>query len=150
MPKDNLSKSKNILKINLRNFEKILKLATTFRKGLERNKHILTLPTLENFPKGSCGDASLLLAKFLNENGCGSFDYVLGQRNNHSHAWLEQGDLIIDITADQFNDNKNPVIVTTDNYWHKQFNGRIEHIADINRYDDHTKSTLFGIYKKLT
>lgn len=133
----------------MRNIEKILKLATTFRKGLERNKHILTLPTLENFPKGSCGDASLLLARFLNESGCGNFDYVLGQRNNHSHAWLEQRDLIIDITADQFNDNRNKVIVTTDNYWHKKFNGRIEHIADINRYDDYTKRVLLENYNKI-
>jgi hypothetical protein len=29
--------------------------------------------------------------------------YVLGMRNEDSHAWLSKGDLVIDVTDDQFN-----------------------------------------------
>ena len=48
--------------------------------------------------------------------GSGAFNYVLGMRvgedgERYSHAWLPQGDTIIDITADQF-PGQPPVIVT--------------------------------------
>lgn len=129
--------------------DKIRELATTFRQALEKNKHILTLPTLENFPNGSCGDASILLAKFLSDSGCGTFEYVMGWRDTHSHAWLQQAELIIDITADQFNDINESVIVTTDSSWHKHFNGKIMHIASINSYDENIKKILLDNYIKI-
>ncbi|MBC2932935.1 hypothetical protein [Nocardioides sp. zg-1228] len=37
-----------------------------------------------------------------------------------THAWLEQDDVIIDITAYQFDDIDEPIIVTTDRTWHEQ------------------------------
>ncbi|OPZ87669.1 MAG: hypothetical protein BWY74_03344 [Firmicutes bacterium ADurb.Bin419] len=39
---------------------------------------------------GSCGDASLLLGKYLDEMGLGQFDYVCGELGRQSHAWLEK------------------------------------------------------------
>jgi hypothetical protein len=77
--------------------------------------------TLREFPRGSCGDATLLLAKYLEENKCGKFDYVCGEREEFSHAWLQRDRLIVDITADQFDDQNSPVIVTEDHDWHSQF-----------------------------
>ena len=56
--------------------------------------------SFQSFPHGSCGDTSLLLARFLKGNGLGNFEYVCGVRDGWSHAWLEQGDTIIDITGD--------------------------------------------------
>jgi hypothetical protein len=38
-----------------------------------------------------------------------------------SHFWLEVGGYIVDITADQFDESLDPVIVTRDRTWHDQF-----------------------------
>ena len=125
---------------------KITALASEFRKAIEIcNKNYLPI-TLRSFPKGSCGDAVLLLAKYLEDNGFGKFNYVVGERAGKSHAWLQNKDLIVDITADQFNDNKFSIIVTIDNSWHSSFNGESLHVADFNIYDEYTKSMLRNAY----
>jgi hypothetical protein len=36
----------------------------------------------------------------------------------NSHAWVEQGQVLADITADQFTDVPDRVIVTADRSWH--------------------------------
>ncbi|KQV15006.1 hypothetical protein ASC97_31425 [Rhizobium sp. Root1203] len=51
---------------------------------------------------GACDDASLLLARFLKENGHGMFQRMSGKRGDDTHVWLEQGGFVIDITGDQF------------------------------------------------
>jgi len=48
-------------------------------------------------------------------------EYVLGQRNKESHAWLEVGDFAIDITSDQFIDGLGPVYVGPVNAFHDSF-----------------------------
>lgn len=53
--------------------------------------------------------------------GFGRWEYVTGWRGRSSHAWLRQGNVIVDVTADQFPDMDQPVIVTTDDGWHRQF-----------------------------
>jgi hypothetical protein len=82
---------------------KIRQLATAFRAGIENCDPAKMILTMRQFPRGSCGDASLLLARYLRENGAGEFQYVLGERGegNHwtSHAWLEQAEVIVDIAA---------------------------------------------------
>ena len=105
--------------------------------------------TLQGFPSGACGDASYLLAKYLEQNGCGQFEYVVGERrtNFHSHAWLEQNGIIVDITTDQFEGMNNPILVTTDCLWHPQFEEEDRHIADFERYDQNTVNNLFSSYE---
>ena len=49
------------------------------------------------------------------------WDYVSARRGERTHAWLERDGVIVDITADQFDDAKCSVIVTTDDSWHRQF-----------------------------
>ena len=114
------------------NLEKIEILATKFRDAIEdyvqdATKNCISLPpSLKSFPEGSCGDTSLLLGIYLRENGINAY-YVHGERGNISdstwqtHAWLQYGRIIIDITADQFEEIKKNVIVTTDSRWHKSF-----------------------------
>ena len=104
--------------------------------------------TLKDFPNGACGDASYLLAKFLKENGCGNFEYVLGERtvDFHSHAWLEKNGVIVDITADQFDDKDCHVLVTTDKSWHNQFEEEDRHVADFERYGGHIALFLQASY----
>ena len=89
-------------------------------------------PVFQNFPRGSCGWASLLLGAILKDKGSLGFLYVCGQRNSSdrsrtiSHAWLARESLIVDITADQFKDAPQSVIVSIASEWHRTF--ELEHI----------------------
>jgi hypothetical protein len=79
------------------------------------------------FPGAACGDASLLLGAYLVDCGEFGFLYICGERGFHadntwtSHGWLARGDLIVDITADQFDDAPAPVIVGRNSIWHRTF-----------------------------
>lgn len=70
------------------------------------------------FPHNCCGDTVNLLWKYLQIKFNGKFDkhikYRNGVKNKQWHAWLEyKGIIIIDITADQFSDIEEPVVITT-------------------------------------
>lgn len=108
------------------------------------------LATLQDFPRGACRDASLLLAKYLQVNNCGSAFYVLGERQGQDHAWLQLGGLTIDITADQFADQDAAVMVTSDSSWHSSFNGKIHNVADFCLYDPHSAFQLTRAYEAIT
>jgi hypothetical protein len=125
------------------------RLATKFRAAIFACDKKRLFITLQRFPNGACGDASYLLAKYFEEQGCGQFEYVLGERrpNYRSHAWLENNGVIVDITADQFEGIDNPVMITTDRAWHAQFVEKDRHIADYERYDSNTVSNLRASYE---
>jgi hypothetical protein len=93
--------------------------ASRFRAALERGG--LSLPILAQFPKGSCGAASGLLGQYLIDRGLGGWRYCKGFYCDSlaSHAWLEQGGLTLDITADQFPGIAEPVLLTTTPAWHR-------------------------------
>jgi hypothetical protein len=114
-------------------------------------------------PRGSCGDASLLLARFLRDHGFGEAAYVCGHLGPYSHAWLELEGFQIDITADQFvrdpkkrllsgrpRELREGVIVTTDRNWHANFDERLRHSADISQYDASTRTELEHYYGEIT
>lgn len=67
--------------------------------------------SFSGFPRGCCGDASELLAEYLEEHGIGTVqicgEYLRGEfYDKQSHAWLLTEDgIIIDITGDQFKYN---------------------------------------------
>ncbi|WP_426502926.1 hypothetical protein ACPPVO_35540 [Dactylosporangium sp. McL0621] len=112
--------------------------ASAFRAGLERGG--LRMISLAQFPKGSCGDTCELLGQFLADKGLGDWQYRSGQRDEpfHTHAWLEQNGLILDITADQFPDINEPVVLTWAPGWHAQFQlmgGR--RVANLRWFDCH-------------
>lgn len=74
-----------------------------------------------SFPRGACGAACDLLATVLGRR-FGVFPYwvsrELGEGEDWSlHAWLEVGDMTIDITADQF--GAPAVIVSKQSDWHQ-------------------------------
>jgi hypothetical protein len=89
--------------------------AAKFRLAIERCERRRLVRTFQDFPTGSCGDAALLLRAFLQEQGLGTFAYILGWRETDrgwgSHAWLEAAGVIVDITADQFPEIDEKVIV---------------------------------------
>ncbi|MDD2422382.1 MAG: hypothetical protein PHU78_09640 [Heliobacteriaceae bacterium] len=102
--------------------DKLRDLAAHFREAIV-NCDPAGLPgALRRFPKRACSDASLLLARYLADWGYGPADYVCGVWGDEAaHAWLQLGDIIIDITADQFHPLLKPVIVTRRSPWHQTF-----------------------------
>ena len=132
------------------NINHLFQLATTFRRAIMEcdNKSFL-LTAMQEFPSGACGDASLLLAKYFENNKCGEFQYVLGKKNRQTHAWLEQGSVIADITADQFENQNSPIIVTTNHLWHSQFSGEIQNVANYEKYDPNTAYMLETDYYRI-
>lgn len=91
--------------------------------------------SLADFPTGSCADASILLGSYLKDNGIDGFVLIKGRRGEgaslETHYWLEKGDMLIDITADQFEDIKEKVVITkTDSRWHASFDKSVRHEAD--------------------
>lgn len=107
---------------------------------------------MRDFPRGSCGDSSILLGEYLHQKGWGIWDYVGGERESdlHSHAWLEKDGLIIDITADQFDGMDEAVIVSRDSSWHRQFIYREPaHPALIEVYDKNTRTNLNRAFSRI-
>ena len=102
-------------------------LSLQFRNAIIKHG-IKKLPiSFHEFPRGSCGDASLLLGKYLDEMGLGQFDYVCGELGRQSHAWLEKDGVIVDITADQFDDVTAEVIVADNSSFHIRFEEDFKH-----------------------
>jgi hypothetical protein len=110
------------------------------------------LLALQDFPVGACGDASILLGQFFADQGIGEWFYVNGERTTssgqQSHAWIERDGLVVDITANQFVEIDDPVLVTGAKDWHLQFVEENRHAALINIYlDDHTRDRLWEAYE---
>jgi hypothetical protein len=123
--------------------ERIRLLASQFRVAIECALSTLSIE-FDGFPNGSCGEASMLLRTFLKEQGLGTFQYVSGKREGRTHAWLELNGLIVDITADQFSDCEEPVVVTSLSPFHESFQGTVRHEAD---YHIWNPEAVFGSAK---
>jgi hypothetical protein len=125
------------LKVLCANFrEAILK---TYGKDLSCN--------LRDFPKGCCQIVSAMLMKYLMDNGYMNIKYVYGEKGVLTHTWLQINDIIIDITADQFNSEDNlikPIIVELNSEWHKQYDKK--EIMDFEYFHNNIKlyHLLFG------
>lgn len=81
---------------------------------------------MADFPAGSCADASVLLGSYLKDNGIDGFVLIKRRRGEgvtlETHYWLERGDMLVDMTADQFEDVKEKVVITmTDSREHTSF-----------------------------
>jgi hypothetical protein len=128
-------------------------IATRFRQTIETGD-LNRLPyAFRRFPSGCCGDAALFLGTYFKEQGLGSSAYVLGSRGSgldfHSHAWLTINGVIVDITADQFPEISDPVIVTAQSSWHEGFEQESDHEADYRIYDERTVAELGGAYRSI-
>jgi hypothetical protein len=105
----------------------IHRLAVKMRDGIESIPLSERPIGLEAFPLGACSDASLLLGAYLKDCGHGEFTLISAERGCFednswtSHAWLMWGRLIVDITADQFEDAPKHLIVMPQSIWHKTF-----------------------------
>jgi hypothetical protein len=126
-------------------------LATAFRRAIERSD-VRSDIAFQKFPRGACGDASLLLSEFLRRRGFNEIDYVLGWARrgplpHGSHAWLELEGTIVDITADQFRARPAPpVLITKNREWHAHFTEEDRHPARIDAYDPAARARLLMLY----
>ncbi|WP_421850739.1 hypothetical protein [Marinomonas sp.] len=83
---------------------------------------------LQNFPSGSCEVASVILGLYVqSEHGIDVVQSVgkrpiLNDYRENNHVWLTVNDsLIIDITADQFEDFQEQVFVGSESAFHSTF-----------------------------
>lgn len=129
---------------------RIRDLAGRFRAAIEACD-LKRLPiTFHEFPRGACGDATLILAKYFKDNGQEGFVYVCGMRDGHSHAWLQRDGLIVDITGDQFPDNDQRICVIRGSVWHAQFEIDRESSSDIDLYNDFTRLSMGAAYNRIS
>lgn len=129
--------------------EELSVLCLRFRKAIEKCPKNLLPISFDLFPLGACGDASLVLAKFLQDNGYDGFDYVCGWKDTQSHAWLEKDGLIVNITLNQFDDQMPDVVVTSNSKFHHQFTNNQRSRADLSCYDPYTEGELGYAYVRI-
>lgn len=103
----------------------LLKAVLRFRLAIEATDFDGQGFNLKRFPNDCCNTASALLRLYLYDEGFGFFDKAEGRRpDGKEHVWLIQGEVIVDITADQFGDSQDGVIVTTMSPWHETWQRR--------------------------
>ena len=103
--------------------------------------------TFQNFPRGACGDTCDILAELLTELGYGNFQHVSGCReDNYSHAWLEQDGVVIDITADQFDEISEPIYFGEMTKWYQQFEIQIKKKAGYSLLDRNSVEELSEVH----
>ena len=130
--------------------DRIACLAIRFAHAIESLRRDNVSFSLKSFALGSCGESAILLAHYLQEHGFKGLEYVAGERYGTIHAWVECGALIVDITAGQFPDAPDRVIVSSDRSWHYEFEGQTRHPAEIRLYDERTQAGLREAYAQIT
>ena len=85
----------------------------------------------------------MIMGTYLIKNGFANVEYVVGIDGEQSHAWLECDGVIVDITADQFGSEIDPVIVTKDKSWHNNFAAQERNCCDFREYQD---PTIYELY----
>lgn len=106
--------------------------ALAFREGCEAIHLQNRMPSnMTNFPRGCCGNASEILGDYLISRGLASGKLVRADKGNKSHAWIEVGNLVIDVTGDQFT-GRPAVYVDVADAWFKKWSvdGRREAVYD--------------------
>lgn len=104
--------------------QELFDLATEFRAAIlaynqTEEGRMSTNWQFGRFPVTSCLQSSTALAYWLNQQGKGAFVVVSGQRQGctvadpRDHAWVESadGEIVIDITLDQFGEQYPSVLV---------------------------------------
>jgi hypothetical protein len=115
--------------VNNDSIERIQQLAEQFRQAKSDFSWCVQFAVSE-FPLGCCDDTSTLLGEYLHQQGVTGFESICGTKHHglrpgRSHVWLQRDDLVVDITADQFNDEiQEPlaaVVVMQSSQWHQAF-----------------------------
>ena len=134
------------------NIKQVRHAAVRFRSAIEADER-LPVP-MAGFPAGACGPASELLGQYLLDCGLGTWSYIMGfrQADGWTHAWVESDGVIVDITADQFDDIADGVIVTPDREWHDREFPKASRPRPANRsffFERHDEAQMNATYERL-
>ncbi|WP_141505724.1 hypothetical protein [Paenibacillus luteus] len=132
------------------NYVDIKTISNHFRDAFE-NMSIEFFPDssfFSRFPSGCCGDSSHLLAKYFKDSGLSPY-YVCGWKGSQSHAWIQVDNLIIDITADQFDDVSDRVILTEYSVWHSEFVVSDRYLSDFEQHNVQSAKRYGIIYENV-
>jgi hypothetical protein len=119
----------------------LMRAATAFRRAFESIDLSDAPGFLPKFPCGCCSWATWFLGHFLKyECGLSPRRYHSASRDDDNHEWLVVEGIIVDITADQFDDCSDPIIVTRTSAWHEKWtNGKSADVKPIESYDVGTR-----------
>lgn len=135
----------------------VREVARAVRCAIERAPRDKLPITFASFPRGSCGDTALVLGTYLAADcGIPGFQYVCGDRGSKlddtwsSHAWLECNGLVVDVTADQFSDAPDAVIVEDPSHWHLSFRNINKMNSDFRKWTGNLTSvrTVYGLVRR--
>ncbi len=130
-------------------------IASRFRTAVEAVPVQLRPIGLQEFPHGSCGDACLLLGAHFVDLGIEGFNYICGERGSRddntwtTHAWLQRGSCVVDITADQFTHAPSPVVVADPSPWHVTFSTDTSNPSDFRVLSGHGADLLQLMYSRV-
>lgn len=106
--------------------EQLVLLSAAARGGLEAMTARERGLGFASFPHGTCGPVSELMGRIVLERTGHEGIYVCGDghpalRRQQSHAWLEVGGFIVDLTYDQFEATGPSGWVLENSTWHAMF-----------------------------
>lgn len=112
--------------------ELLRSVAFAFREACEAIHLQNRMPfNMTSFPRGCCGNSSEILGDYLISRGLASAEYVNAQMGQKSHAWIEVGLLVIDVTGDQFAGRPSVYVDVADAWIRKwSIDGRREAVYD--------------------
>lgn len=134
---------------------RIEELARRMRFAIESLSREKLPISMSEFPAGACGDVCLLLGAYFKDRGVSGFEYIAGERGNQrdstwtSHAWLARESLIVDITADQFEDAPGKIIVSGNSAWHRTFKAERAQPSNFREWSGPGTYHLYKIYSLL-
>lgn len=126
----------------------LVQIANAFRKAFETVGRGQKFGNFPHFPEGCCSWASLFIGNFLiEEYGLRPQKVYSALRHSGSkHEWVLLDGIIIDITADQFDDALGSVIVEPESQWHVKFKAsEISDYLPVSKYDINDQQKISGI-----
>lgn len=124
-------------------------LVIEFRKALDKINWSSMPVGFKNFPEGTCGDISDILAEYLYQNGFQDIDYICGESADGSHAWLEIDGKVVDITADQFYGVREKVMIQSPEIWHHKYEVKNRRKAGYRDMNGQAISGLVTVYNEI-
>jgi hypothetical protein len=123
--------------------------ATRFRNAIDSARRDDWKGNMKGFPVECCHHACTLLLLYFKRIGMEGFRTYSGIHPTNQggrHLWLQKGEIVIDITADQFPEIDKKVIVTRESSWHDSL-GRKVHPSPTNpNYDSEIWEWYAEIY----
>lgn len=134
----------------IRSFSSIVLHCIKFREAIQAIPAHKRPIEFIKFPCGSCGSTSEMIGTYLESLGFGKFYYMHGSKPGiESHAWIKQGNLVIDLTADQFICASQSVIVSECSTWHNEFEIATSHAVDLAASDSTAFFPLTPFYEMI-